>query len=475
MKKILVSYIIISLLFFSKAVCTELPHEALQYPELVLKVPQITRKELSNGLKLFYAKDSSLPIVRATLFVPGGSHRDLLSETGLSSFLATMQVAGGTRNLTPDALDLLLESAGAELDAGARARYQTVSMKSLSSDFEKILELFFEVALHPGFDLQRFELEKKNTLEGIRRRDDDPSSITSRKFANMIYKNHPEGNETTMASISSLSRDLLIETHKRRFRPDGSQLLVVGDIDLAQLEKLLEPYLASWQTVGSSLEAAPEVSLEFEGEKAFVQKDIPQVSIRVGHKAITLKNPDLFPLMVMDKILGGGGFNSRLMKRIRTELGLAYSVYSWVGADVYHGTMGVDCGTKTEGAVQSLKEIMSAIRAIQDNVVSEEELNLARDTIVNQFVFKFATREQVANRMLFFEQAGLPDNFMETYLAAIKKVTREDVQRVAKQYFHPDQLKILLVGNFSKIKAEIEKEFGKFKEISLEKFESKDS
>ena len=155
----------------------------------------------------------------------------------------------------------------------------------------------------------------------------------------------------------------------------------------------------------------------------------------------------LFPLMVMDRILGGGGFNSRLMKRIRTELGLAYSVYSWVGADVFYGTMGVNCGTKTEGAVQSLREILAAIRNIQDELVSAEELELARDTIVNQFVFKFATREQVANRMLFFEQAGLPDDFMETYLAAIKKVSREDVKRVARQHFRPDQLKILLVGD----------------------------
>jgi zinc protease len=446
---------------------TPLPHESLQFKELTLKIPEITRKILSNGMELFYAQDSSLPIVRATLYVPGGSHRDPAAATGLSSLLSTVQIAGGTRHLTPDELDMQLESLGAEIDTGAQSRYQTVSLKCLRTDFKNILDLFFEVALHPRFDPSRFDLEKKNALESIRRRDDDAAGIARRKFANIVYRPHPEGNETTMETIGSISRDNLINSHRKRFQPDGSQLLVVGDVDLKTLESMLSPYLAQWKPTGRKLVDPPKVTREFKAERYFVQKSVPQVKIRIGHKSIKLSNPDLFPLMVMDRILGGGGFNSRLMKRIRTELGLAYSVYSWIGADVFYSTIGVDCGTKTEGSVQSLREILSAIKKIQDQPVSNEELELARNTIVNQFVFKFATRHQVASRILFFEQAGLPDDFMETYLKAIEAVTVKDVQRVAREYFKSDGLKILLVGDFAKVRAEIEKEFGSFKEIKL--------
>ncbi len=448
-----------------------LPHEKLEYPELNLSIPKVHKEVLGNGMKLFYLADHALPIVQGTLYVPGGSHRDPQAKAGLSSSLSSIQRAGGTQALQPSELDALLEGMGASIHAESSAHYNTLSFKCLRQDLNKVLKQFFDLVLRPRFDEKRFKLDQKNKMEAIRRQDDDPAGLVRRKFNHYVYRPHPQGFEVTMESIGRITRDDLVQERKRRFLPHGSQLLVVGDIQATELKQILDPLLEGWSGAAKDLPEIPEMKLDFSGERYFVQKGIPQMKIRVGHKSVLISNPDYYPLLIMDYILGGGSFNSRLVQRIRTELGLAYSVYSYVWGDVFYGTMGVDCGTRRAGSVEALREILSGIRKIQEDGISPAELKLARDTLVNQFVFKFSSRYQIARRMVVLEQKGLPEGFLERYLQALKAVSGEDVLRVAREYFHPEKLKIVLVGDFKKVGPSMEKEFGRFKEITLPRYE----
>jgi zinc protease len=448
-----------------------LPHEKLVYPELNLKIPTVRKEILGNGLKLFYLPDHGLPIVQGTLYVPGGAHRDPEAKAGLSQLLSTVQRAGGSQALKPTQLDSLLEGMGATISAGSSPHYNTLSFKCLRPDLDKVLKQFFDLVMRPRFDKGRFKLEKKNRLEAIRRQDDDPAGLVRRKFNHLVYRPHPQGYEVTMESMQRILLKDLIQERIRRFLPDGSHFLLVGDVKLEELHEMLSPLLEGWEGKALRSSEIPEMKLEFHGERYFVQKGIPQMKIRVGHKSVLISNPDYFPLLIMDYILGGGSFNSRLVQRIRTELGLAYSVYSYVWGDVYYGTMGVDCGTRTAGSVEALSEILSGIREIQKNGISPEELNLARDTLVNQFVFKFSSRYQIASRMVVLEQKGLPEDFLERYLKALKAVSQEDVLRVAGEYYHLEKLKIVLVGDFAKVRKAMQKQFGKFREITLPHYE----
>ncbi|MCJ8346476.1 insulinase family protein, partial [bacterium] len=257
--------------------------------------------------------------------------------------------------------------------------------------------------------------------------------------------------------------------HSRRFVPNDAQLLVVGDLTLIALKKMLKSYFTSWKKSKKSISIVSDMDFDFKNEKVFVEMDTPQLNIRIGHKSLKISNPDYFPLLIADYILGGGGFNSRLMQRVRTEMGLAYSIYSYIWGDVYYGTMGVYCGTKTSGAIDAMSEIFSQIERIRDQKVSQEEFDLAKNSMVNQYVFKFSSKYQVVSRMLYFERKNLREDYMQYYLDSLKKVTIEDVQEASKKYWKPESLKVLVVGQVSTIKSDLEKKFGKFKEVKLEK------
>jgi zinc protease len=450
---------------FTGAVSAELPHESLKYPELKFQIPDVAKEKLPNGLTLFHIKDSSLPIIRMSLYVKGGSHRENRKNVGLSDLMSSVQRSGGTKNTKVEKLNEFLERLGATIGASSSAMYNTVSMKCLSGDFDKVMPHFFDVAMAPAFDESRFQLDKKNTIDALKRRDDDPGKLAMRKLMEKVYPNHPKGYEETIETVTSITRDDLIKSHKRRFQPKGAQLLVVGDIDLATLKQKINNRAIQWRQTDNSISKWPEMGLEFNGENFFVQRAIPQFKIRMAHKAIKIDNPDFAALRVMNYILGGGGFNSRMAADIRTARGLTYSVYSYIFGDKYYGMFGVGCDTKTEKTVEAVKAILDHIKKIRDQKVTEKEIKLAKESLINSFVFKFVTKHQVASRLLYYEQRDLPMDFLQTYLENLKKVSIEDIQRVAKEYLKPEKLKMVLVGDYAKIKGDLEKNFGNFEEI----------
>lgn len=447
----------------------DLPHTKLSYPELKLEIPVVSQFKMQNGLKVFYIKDSTLPIIKMALFVKGGSFTDSKSTIGLSGLLSSSQRDGGNHLMSATNLDQFLEERGATIAASSSDTVNEVSLQCLSTDLKEIMPLFVSTALNPSFERKRFEIQRKLALEGLRRQNDEAAQVVRRKFNKLIYKDHVAGNEASFATVSSIDLEKVKEEHKKRFRPDGAQLLVVGDIALNQLKVLLNKSFSKWKPQGKENTIDTSMNLDFASERQYIEMDTPQLNIRVGHKSLKISNPDYFPLLIADYILGGGGFNSRLMQKVRTEMGLAYSIYSYVWGDVYYGTMGVYCGTKTNGAVDSLSEILNQINKVRDEKVTEAEFNLAKNTMINQYVFKFSSKYQVASRMLYFQRKNLPDNFMQLYLESLKKVTIEDVQGAAKKYWKPESLKILLVGKVSTIKDALETKFGKFKEQKLEK------
>ncbi|PCJ16272.1 MAG: hypothetical protein COB02_16600 [Candidatus Cloacimonadota bacterium] len=465
----LIKYLITLCLILNLNYSIDLPHQKLTYPALTLNIPDVNKFSLQNGLKVYFLQDSSLPIIKMSLFVKGGSFIDNKQLTGLSSLLASIQRDGGNSKMTPSQLDQYLEERGATISTNSGDMTNGASLKCLSADLKDVMPLYVSTILHPKFNKARFQLQKKLLLESIRRQNDEPKDVLRRKFTKLIYKSHKAGNTPNFKSIQNIKLSHIKLAHSTRFIPNDAQLLVVGDITLKKLKALLNKSFSSWKPTSNSIKIDTTMKLDFKSEKVFIEMDTPQLNIRIGHKSLKISNPDYFPLLIADYILGGGGFNSRLMQRVRTEMGLAYSIYSYIWGDVYYGSMGVYCGTKTSGAVDSISEILKQIDKVRDEKVSQQEFDLAKNSMINQYVFKFSSKYQIINRILYFERKNLPENFMQYYLDSLKKVTIEDVQVAAKKYWKPKSLKILLVGKVSTIKKELETKFGKFTEQKLEK------
>jgi predicted Zn-dependent peptidase len=457
-------YVLLSLLCNISSFAA-LPHEKLVYPELHFEIPEVQTIKLDNGLLLFYIQDKELPIMRAQLHCPGGYLRDPREKSGLSNLISTVQRDGGTKKHKVEEINEILEPLGAAVEAGSDSIYNTVKLQCLEEDFKTVLDVFFEIALSPSFDNDKLELERANIIESLKRRDDDASKLAARKFIELLYPEHPRGYETTIDSVSNITRDELIKEHDKRFQPEGAQLLVVGSMPLETVKSLLKPYVKNWKQSSGAIAKVPEMSKKMEKRFSYIKKDIPQFKIKMGHKGVKLSNPDYAALQVMNYILGGGSFNSRLTNIVRTKMGLTYSIYSYMWGDWYYGPFGISCDTGADTASKAVKAIMEQVKEIRKSQVTDKEIQVAKESLINSYVFKFSSSQEVAERLLYYHQRNLPMNFLQTYMEKLKAVTKADVLRVAKKYLAPEEMRMVLVGPFEKYKTELESAFGKFKEM----------
>ncbi|MCK5825950.1 MAG: insulinase family protein [Desulfuromusa sp.] len=430
----------------------------LIFPALVFHFPEVTQQRLASGVKLYLKEDHELPLVNLTLLVEGGSIYDPLDKTGLSQFFAQSLSTGGTESLSPQQLETELEGMAAILTVSSSKYGYEIDLSLNRQDLKRGIEIFGELLRRPRFEAERVELVRAQLLENIHRRNDDPGSIAGRLLGEAIYPGHPFGAVPTAAMVNSFSRNDLLELHHRYFQPGHFWLAVSGDIQQSELVALLDQQFENWQTTESSPRELPPLPAAPAGKIILADKQIPQTTVLMGHPGISKDNPDVFALQVANYILGGGGFNSRMMREVRSDRGLAYSVYSYfqVGRRL-PGLFIVSSETKCESTGEVVTLLKQLIRQIRDEPVSTAELDLAKASLINSFVFAFADSHSVVNRKVRLDYYDYPKDYLETYRQRIASVTIADVQRVAQQYLHPDNIQIVLVGDGQLYRDEIEK------------------
>jgi predicted Zn-dependent peptidase len=249
-----------------------------------------------------------------------------------------------------------------------------------------------------------------------------------------------------MESVKAIDRDDLINFHRRYFRPDRTILAVAGDVKVPDLIQRLETVFSGWDRASEQL---PEIATPAENLKSQVllaRKEINQSVIRMGHLGIDKNNPDLHAIRVMDYILGGG-FTSRLTTEIRSNQGLAYNADSHfdIGRR-FVGTFIAETETKSESTARAIGLIRSIIAGLTTDPVTDKELVLAKDSIINAFIFGFAKPDAVVNQQARLEYYGYPEGYLDRYRDNIARVSKDDVLRVARKYLHPDSMLITVVG-----------------------------
>jgi zinc protease len=404
---------------------------------------------LPNGLTVFFRQDSELPIVQSALLLKGGALWEDAEDVGSTAAMGDQMRQGGAGPLTPDELDRALEAYAASISSAFGAENGKVSMSCLSTDLDQIFPLFAGVVLQPRFDSDRLNLFKGQSLEALRRRIEDGETVADLSFAQLVFANSALGRVPVASQIQKLNRELLQKYHKHFVRPDGAVLAITGDITESRARVLVEEYFSKWLPRGTPLPEPERPQTLSQPGIYFVELPFSQSTIQMGQLGVPRLSPDYVAIDVFNEIFGTGGFGSRLMSRVRTELGLAYGVYGFVAPGFPIGRNIISLQTKSESTGQALVESLSELRRMQTEAVTYAELSESKRTISNAFVFKFDSTEKLVQRHALFELLGYPSSYDQTYIEKLELLTAADIQEVARRRWDINSFVIVVVGNNS--------------------------
>lgn len=436
---------------FSSALAAEVPPanpRTMTFPALRYEIPKAERVVLGCGMPVYLLADPELPIVTVSAMVRAGSVFEPAAKAGLAGLTLGVMRSGGAGDLSPEQVDDELEFMASSVESGISSDMATVSLTSLTRNFDRTLRIFSDVLQHPAFNEKRVDIARKHLFEGLRRQNDDPKEIADREVIRAIYAGHPLGVVPTFETARAITRQDMIAFHQRFFRTDNMVLAVAGDFERDSLIRELNALFAKPAAASALVvPAIPQPAQLFSPEVLYARKDVNQTVIRMGHLGITKDNPDIYAVRILDYILGGS-FTSRLMMEVRTNQGLAYNVDSRfdVGRR-YTGTFIAETETKaqTTGKVITLME--GIIGGMTKAPVTDAELKAAKEYIINSFMFGFTSPASIVTQRARLEFYGYPADYLENYRANIARVTAADVLAAARKYLRPDAFKLVVVGD----------------------------
>jgi len=410
-------------------------------------MPPVQRMILSNQLVLLASGEHSLPFVTVQLLVDSGSRKDPSGEEGLS-YLTAKSLLHGTSKRTINQINEDLDFMGASLSSSSGRDYSTLTLKVLKKDLDKGFDLFMEVLTQSIFPEEEIKRETEKTLAAIQSEEDQPEEVAEKAFLKALFLSSPYGHpvEGTKESVPKLNREEALRFYRSYYHPNNAIVTIVGDITEHEIKTKLVPRLEKWSK--GEIPKVPFVNtFEREQKTVKINRPITQANIILGNAGVSRENPDFYALTVMNYILGGGGFASRLMEVIRNKRGLAYSVASFFDPGKYPGSFQVVLQTKNPSAREALSLALQQMERIQKELILEKELEAAKKYLIGSFPMRFDTQGKLANFLSQVEYYGLGLNYPEKYSSLIGSITREEVLRVAKKYLHPKQYVLVIVAN----------------------------
>ncbi len=451
--------------FASTSALAKKPWEKINIPELnEIKMPSYDRVELDNGMIIYLAEDHEFPLVELSATIEVGAILEPADKVGLASMTGDVMRTGGTEKNNGDALDELLESRGMTVETWIGQTDGGAYLSAMKEDTRMGMELLADILRNPAFPEDKIKLAKEQEKAGISRRNDDPMTIAQREGIKAVFgAEHPLARHTEYATIASVTRQDMIDFHKQWFGPDRMYLVVIGDFDSKEMVNLIETTFAGWPAAKSPLPADPEI-VKFPRTVNIADKDdLTQSTILMGHKGIRADNENYAGVLVANRILGGG-FSTRLFNEIRSRQGLAYTVGSSPGTGFrYPGMFMAFTMTKSASSEMATDAILVEIQKMLDEEVSPEELERAKDGILNSEVFSYDSKREILDRMVMFERYGYPVDFLTRYQDNVKNMTAAQVKSAVNAVWKPADMTIFAVGNY----ADFDGDFSKFGPVTM--------
>ncbi len=409
------------------------------------------RTILPNGLIVLHSENHNLPIVMVTLMIKAGQINEQKEKAGLANLTAEL-LTESTKNRKSKDISDEIDFIGASLDSSAGSDYTTITLSVLKKDVQKGFELLSDILLNPTFSQDEIERKRERIKGFLKQREEDPSFLAERAFKKEVFGEHPYGRlvEGSAETVDTIKREDLIQFHSNYFLPNNAILSVSGDLTADELNALIKKYLAEWNKAEVTLRVTKKL-YELKTKKVTkIDKDLTQANIILGNFGISRDNPDYYALAVMNYILGGGGFSSRLMQHIRDRMGLAYDVHSFFAAYKEEGTFQIGLQTKNESANIAIEEILKQVERIRKENVSDEELSDAKSYLTGSFKRRLDTNRKISDFLASVEFYALGPDYVTKYPDYINSVTKEDVLRVAKRYLTPENYVLVVVANQKK-------------------------
>lgn len=410
-------------------------------------IPDSFRTQLDNGLKVVVFEDRRLPLVSFRLAFFTGDAYEPVENTGVTSALAAM-LSEGTESYSSKELAEKIERLGASISASASDDFTVISASALSIYSSDILDLIQEMLLRPSFPEEEVDLYRRNTIEHLKFQRSQPGFLANEQTARLLYGEHPYSRVSpSPANIENLSREQLIEFHKRIVVPNNAVMIVVGDVEREELLKDLDQRFADWQA--GEVEKPSFPALPARSKRTLTIVDRPgsaQSNIVLSNIAIDRHSPDYFPFLVMNQVLGAGA-SSRVFMNLREEKGYTYGAYTRFDAKGLAGDFEATAEVRTSVTGDSLKEFFYELNRIRDEKVSAQELADARSFLTGVFPIRAETQEGLTGLIVSQNLYALPDDYLRTYREKVSAVTIDDIERVAKKYITSDKMAIVIVGD----------------------------
>ncbi|MEM6455556.1 MAG: pitrilysin family protein [Acidobacteriota bacterium] len=422
--------------------------DQLVYPPLpAFTLPTPDTTVLDNGMTVMVQPDRALPLARVILIVRAGARWETDADRGVAGLAGQVMRTGGTADLSSAELDVLLDGKAARLEVGIGLNEGVVSFESLAEDFTALLPVLADVVRRPAFAPDALEVARQQTAAGIVRRSDAPSSVRSRVFRKLVFgADSAFGRELSLEQLQAISRDDLVDWHARWIQPERIILGVSGDVDAAEALRAVRAAFGDWprgpafEMPDFSWRETPRPGLFF-----IEHEDIDQAYIRIGHLGLRIDHPDYYATEVLNQLFGAG-LSSRLFSVVRSQKGLAYSVYGSISANWDHpGVASLSIGTKPESTAEAIRALHDEVARLRTEPPSAEEIALAKSAILNSFVFSNDSPSDVLSQQMTFRYHGAPADTLARYRAGVEAVTAADIAR-AVAHFRPDEFSQLVVG-----------------------------
>ncbi len=459
------------MMLLSVSVMAQKKYDEIKYPELnefeKAKVEEFT---LDNGITFYLVEDKELPLIRVSVTVRTGSLLEPGDKTGLASLTGQVMREGGSENYPADDLNLLLEDKAAFMSTFIGFGSGGASMNLLKEDFDELLPVFVDLIQNPAFPEDKIDLAKTQAKSNISRRNDDQQGIAVREFRKLIYgEDIPYTTQAEYATIEAITKEDMIDFHQQAFVGNNMMIGVIGDFDTREMKRKLEEAFGSLKTGSETTLLYPDIGYDFPSTVNLIDKpDVNQSFVFAGHIGGLRENPDYAALQLMNEVLSGGGIGTgRLFQTVRSDLGLAYSVFGEYSSNInYPGFFYVGVMTQSSTTAEAIDAMLAELKKLQNESVPSEELNEAKDRFLNSLVFRYDSKNDILNERISNEYNGLPQDYFDQYVEQLKQVTSADIKRVANEYMKPDQVQILVVGNAEEIGDQLNK-YGTVNDIDI--------
>ena len=398
-----------------------------------------------SGSKVFFVESRALPIVDVQVDFRAAGTEVPADKAGLAG-LTRRLLDAGAGTLDEEAIANRVADLGAQLGGGADMDRASLSLRTLSSPAERdgTVDLVATLIQRPRFPQAALEREKARSIAGIRESETQPDAILSRRFAAAVFPDHAYGRLPTVASVESLTRGELVAFHARYYTARGATVSIVGDLSRAEAEAIATRLTAGLPE-GEALPAGTNTTLPAR-QTIRVPHPAAQAHIAVGQPGIRRGDPDFFPLLVGNYILGGGGFVSRLTSQVREQRGYAYSVYSYFAPQRDVGPFQIGLQTKGSQADDALRVVAATLDEFLAKGPTEAELQAAKDNLINGFALRLDSNRKMLEQVAAIGSFGLPLDYLDTWRDKVRAVSAQQIRDAFRRHVSPQHLVTVVVG-----------------------------